>query len=328
MNIQGLVTKYTNKLHSQELQTVFNNSAFVMLTETWAGEFSDLSVPGFNLFQLNRVEKKKNTKRNSGGIALYIKESYFSYCTLLKMDSDDIIWIKIKGQLFNLQHDIYLCLCYIIPSSSSREALVEMDVLDRISNFIIKIANDTNDCYNVLICGDFNSRIGNERDYVIFDNTANINILPNDYKIDEIVPRFSHDNTVNINGRKLFNFCQLNGLRIANGRLGSDKGVGKYTYVVNNGRSVIDYAIVNPYLLDVICNFHVDDPNILSDHCMIQFSIPFKTTHEKATSGENATFDKVKKKYVWHEERSNEYIFNGVAIDKCLSLAIFRINRY
>ena len=62
MNIQGLVTKYTNKLHSQELQTVFNNSAFVMLTETWAGEFSDLSVPGFNLFQLNRVEKKKKYK--------------------------------------------------------------------------------------------------------------------------------------------------------------------------------------------------------------------------------------------------------------------------
>ena len=113
-----------------------------------------------------------------------------------------------------------------------------------------------------------------------------------------------------MNGRKLLNFCQLNGLRIANGRLGSDKSVGKYTYVVKNGRSVIDYAIVNPYLLDGICNFHVDDPNILSDHCMIQFSIPCKTTHEKATSGEKATFDKVKKKYVWHEERSNEYIFN------------------
>ena len=70
--------------------------------------------------------------------------------------------------MLNLSHELYLC--YIIPSSSSREALVEMDVLDRITNFILKIANDTNDCYNILICGDFNSRIGNEKDYVIFDS--------------------------------------------------------------------------------------------------------------------------------------------------------------
>ena len=55
LNIQGLVTKFTNKLHSQELQTVFSHNDFVLLVETWAGEFTDISVPGFNLIQLNRV---------------------------------------------------------------------------------------------------------------------------------------------------------------------------------------------------------------------------------------------------------------------------------
>ena len=82
-------------------------------------------------------------KRNSGGIAMYIRQSFYQYCTLIEKDSDDIIWIRIKGRLLNLSHDLYLCLCYIIPSSSSREALVEMDVLDRITNFILKIANET-----------------------------------------------------------------------------------------------------------------------------------------------------------------------------------------
>ena len=61
-------------------------SDFALLVETWAGDFSDLSVPGYNLIQLNRVEKKKNTKRNSGGVALYIEQSYYSYCTLLAKD--------------------------------------------------------------------------------------------------------------------------------------------------------------------------------------------------------------------------------------------------
>ena len=66
-----------------------------------AGEFEDLSVPGFHLIQLNRTEIKTNTKRNSGGIALYIKQTLYTYCTLLETQSDDIIWIKINGHLFN-----------------------------------------------------------------------------------------------------------------------------------------------------------------------------------------------------------------------------------
>ena len=126
--------------------------------------------------------------------------------------------------MLNLSHELYLC--YIIPSSSSREALVEVDVLDRITNFILKIAND---CYNILISGDFNSRIGNEKN-VIFDNSANIDILPIDYETDEVMSRSSQDKIIKANSRKLLDFCKLNTFRIANGQLGSDRGVGKYTY--------------------------------------------------------------------------------------------------
>ena len=71
-------------------------------------------------------------------VAMYIRQSFYQYCTLIEKDSDDIIWIRIKGRLLNLSHDLYLCLCYIIPSSSSREALVEMDVLDRITDLYLK----------------------------------------------------------------------------------------------------------------------------------------------------------------------------------------------
>lgn len=305
------MTKFTNKLHSQELQNIFSCSDFVFLTETWSDSLLDLSVPGFTLIQLNRVEKKQNTKRNSGGIAIYIRESFKKYCFLLEKDSDDIIWIRIDRHLFNLTYDLYACLCYIVPSASSREALIEMDVLDRITNYIIKIANDTNDNYNILICGDFNSRIGNESDYVIFDNDANIDKLPIDYVPDEIIsPRFSQDHTINTNGRKLLDFCKLNGLRVGNGRLGADKGVGKYTYVGSTGSSVIDYVIANPYLLDVISSFHVADPNILSDHCCIDFSLLCKDISETAFSREKETFQSVNKKYIWNEARAGEYIFN------------------
>ena len=103
-----------------------------------------------------------------------------------------------------------------------------------------------------------------------------MDILPTDYQVDDIIPRFLQDSTVNTNGRKLLDFCKLNSLRIANGRLGSDIGVGIYTYDGSTGRSVIDYVAVNSYLLDVISDFHVGDPNILSDHCAVEFSMPCK----------------------------------------------------
>ena len=115
-----------------------------------------------------------------------------------------------------------------------------------------------------MLCGDFNSRIGNEKDYAIFDTNANIDILPIDYETDEAMPR-SSQGKINANGRKLLDFCKLNTLRIANGRQGSDEGVGKYTYDVSTGRSAIDYVIASPYLLNTISTFHVGEPNILSD---------------------------------------------------------------
>ena len=165
------MTKYTNKIISPELKSIFQNNDFILMTETWADEFSDLSVDGFKLISLNRTERKLSAKRNSGGIALYIRDSFHKYCTLLEKSGDDIICIKIDKQIFNLSNDLYVCLCYIIPSGSSREAFVDSDVLDRLSDFIIKTANVTNDSYNLLICGDLNSRIGSEQDFVAFDNS-------------------------------------------------------------------------------------------------------------------------------------------------------------
>ena len=164
LNTQGLVTKFTNKLQSSELIDLFQNNDLILFTETWSNDLYDVAVDGFTLFQLNRTNRKRNAKRDSGGIALYVKNDINQYCTLLTTDSDDIIWVKIDRSLFNLSCDLYLCLCYIIPTGSSREALTEICVLDRISDFITNIADTTDNCYNILICGDLNSRVGVEHD--------------------------------------------------------------------------------------------------------------------------------------------------------------------
>ena len=67
---------------------------FILFTEIWANDLCDLQVDGFSLFQLNRKNRKYNAKRDSGGIALYVKSDINQYCKLLTKVSDDIIWIK------------------------------------------------------------------------------------------------------------------------------------------------------------------------------------------------------------------------------------------
>ena len=194
------------------------------------------------------------------------------YCEQIKKENGDVIWLKIDKSLLHVSFDLYLCLCYVIPTGTSREALTEISVLDRISEYIIKIANDTGNCYNILICRDLNSRTGIEHDFVILDNSNN-DVLPDDYVPDEFFVRSSEDKTVNSNGRKLLDFCKQNGLRICNGRIGEDRNFGKCTFIGNAGRSLVDYVISNPSMFEVFRKFRVCEPNILSDHCVLEFSL-------------------------------------------------------
>ncbi|MCG7877024.1 MAG: reverse transcriptase family protein, partial [Candidatus Thiodiazotropha endolucinida] len=142
----------------------------------------------------------------------------------------------------------------------------------------------------------------------MFDNVANIYVLPTDYEVDKNIPRVSQDKIINTNGRKLLDFCKSNSLRICNGRLGADSGVGKYTYVGSTGNSVVDYVIVNPYLFDLFSTFEVCEPNILSDHCVIEFSLKGKYLNERDSENkEDSCFDRVHKKYQWKEEFADQY---------------------
>ena len=65
-------------------------------------------------------------------------------------------------------------------------------------------------------------------------------------------------------------------MRILNGRLGDDRNIGKYTYVASTGSSVVDYVISTPNMFKFVSHFVVHEPNILSDHCIIDFDLTFE----------------------------------------------------
>ena len=75
--------------------------------------------------------------------------------------------------------------------------------------------------------------------------------------------------------------------------------VGKHTFVNRQGCSVIDYLLCKN---DMFCNidvFEIEDPNIVSDHCLMSVNFVFDNLFETMTDcrTEKKQFDCSKFKY-------------------------------
>ena len=282
LNAQGLTSKRTNKLKSSDFENFFSSTDIILITESWTDEYSDIEVSDFDAFVLHRKEKKKGCKRNSGGIVLYIRSKYVTRDTLVYISQDDIIWVKFNKALFSVSNDLYVGLCYVIPDDSSRQSLVDSNIFDRLLDSFIFIENESNNDCNILLCGDFNSRTSNSPDYVVDDSSVHMSVLPDEYVSDIQMPRFSEGaGHTNNNGLLLLDFCKQTGLRIMNGRVGNDGGIGRYTFVGSRGSNVVDYVLASQSLFDFVNDFEVQDSNILSDHFCIDFSFDFSIEYDK-----------------------------------------------
>ena len=91
-------------------------------------------------------------------------------------------------------------------------------------------------------------------------------------------------------------FCKQNGLRICNGRIGEDRNFGKCTFIGSAGRSLVNYVISNPSMFEVFRTFRVCEPNILSDHCVLEFSLFSKINNYTAQREETEPRERLDKK--------------------------------
>ena len=69
------------------------------------------------------------------------------------------MWVQIQNKQFD--DVIYLCVCYLPPDGSSRHNDGEQFYRDLMSQVYLYQNRG-----RILICGDFNSRIGNESDFI------------------------------------------------------------------------------------------------------------------------------------------------------------------
>ncbi|MCW4345840.1 MAG: reverse transcriptase family protein [Candidatus Thiodiazotropha endolucinida] len=91
-----------------------------------------------------------------------------------------------------------------------------------------------------------------------------------------------------------------------NGRAGNDCGIGRYTFVGHRGSSVVDYVLASQEMFKFVRDFEVQEPNILSDHCLISFSFEFGFL--QAYDAQEDEFEHVTDKYVWNNGLKEEYV--------------------
>ncbi len=115
--------------------------------------------------------------------------------------------------------------------------------------------------------------------------------------------RVSRDKTVNENGNRLLDFCKTYQLRIANGRVCSDRDVGDYTFCGRQGQSTIDYFVAPIDIFSLINQFTVSKVSEFSDHCFLHLVLKLDNVScQYVHSGE------FKDRYKWKDHKCNDYL--------------------
>lgn len=91
LNVQGLMGNRYSKLEDEYMKSLFEKNDILLFTETWLSEMFNADVHGFTSFILNRTEKLKGAKRNSGGLIIYVKSMLKNHVEFVKNVEDCLI---------------------------------------------------------------------------------------------------------------------------------------------------------------------------------------------------------------------------------------------
>lgn len=261
-NVQGWNNLY--KLDRSEVEDL-EKTDIICLCETFlTSDINESMCPGFMknyVIVSERATKDKEKGRGSGGLAIFVRKNCLNAISSDKYDVKILescpswIFIRFKNSKNNLYYVVGLI--YLKPSTDFKL------ILEMLGNTIFDIRvlypNET-----VLVCGDFNCRVGelnNVEELLVADN-------PNLYH-----SRKTLDKVVRPEGRALVDMMEDNGFLALNGRTIGDIPA-QYTYVSRTGNSVVDFVWINADDAVLVGSFQVKN-YFVSDHhpCQTHFML-------------------------------------------------------
>ena len=188
------------------------------------------------------------------------------------MNSEGILMIKLCRRFFDIDKDVYVCFVYIPPHTSPYYKISDEGFFEVIDKGVQKYSQ----LGNISRIGDLNTRCGQKNDYFQEheDMFKHADFYNSDfYDMTDFPKRFSMDKTVNQSGNRLIDLCAACDLRIVNGRIGDDAGVGACMFLSHSGTSLIDYAICSVDMFCLIKNFVVHDFQSVTSHAPIELNL-------------------------------------------------------
>lgn len=180
--------------------------------------------------------------------------------------SSDVVWVLLHGGRLGNRKILFLGV-YFSPENSP---YAETDLLSLIyeESCLHRLEHGID---SIIWTGDVNARTATIPDFDDrqFDSEDSAGFIDNPMPLPL---RANRDKVVNTRGRKLIEICKLMNVRILNGRCGLDNGIGNFTCVRYNGRSVVDYVIVTEDIFPLITHFEIGHREE-SDHFPVLFNL-------------------------------------------------------
>ena len=309
-NIQGI----GQKIELDEIRNMLNCYDIIFLYETMKLDTFDPQIEGYRYFHYQRKYKHPKARRPSGGIAVLIKSDIFdSKSVSIEKANEHVIWLKITRST----HEIFIGGTYI-PPEGSMTYLHNKHGIDVINELREDLANYLERTPFVAICGDFNSRTGEMKDFEEFVNGKNSSIISDTVYVTGRTPiiqgnwntkcRLNKDSKVNAFGKDLINLCRASGIRIMNGFY-DGSNTDKYTCLTPMGQSTVDYLLCSESTYNYLENLTIMDKLAESDHTPLSFTLNFSLMSKIRDSSQIRPLKKTFK-YIFDKSKTDQYLRN------------------
>ena len=286
-NIQSTNCGLTgSKFDDPEFCKIIENSQFTCLQEIR----QPVTHPGYRVYN--------NTRNNDkyGGVCIMIRNSISRGVKRVHQPTDDVIACKLDKNFFGLNNDLYLVNSYIKPAytSSITSNTCGLEILSALDDFITNLLNKG----DVIMCGDFNARIGKECDFIINDQSGAESFvpLPDDYIPQNLRNRNSKDKNTNSYKKPFLELLINNKMHILNGRTLGDS-IGDFTCIKHNGASVVDYFAISPDSSKYISHMSVQPFTPFSDHKPLHLKLTFSNFARSEYKQLHEAFDPAPPRY-------------------------------
>ena len=132
----------------------------IRLAETHLRRCKNIEFDGYTWFGNNRKDIHRKAPKGSGGVGVLIRNCVLNQFNVYETNTlnEGIIWVRLKDK--ETLEILSFCVCYVPPSNSTRNVNVE-EFLNVVMSDVYVYQTDS---ALVLVCGDFNIRVGDEDD--------------------------------------------------------------------------------------------------------------------------------------------------------------------